>query len=317
MHKKKSFEKAATESIARLPSPLLLALSGGSDSSALFHLFLRQGFDFEVAHVNHCWREESTREAFELESLCDSNKIPFHLKELSAPQEKNNLEEKGREARLLFFREVCQRRGLKGVALAHHAADQAETVLKRIFEGAHLQNLQGLRIKKEWEGLTLFRPLLGVTKASIIEWLTENKLPYFEDPSNADPRFLRGRLRHSILPQLSEQFGKEVASNLNILGERAAELADFLDCQMAPYKKYWTYTDERWSADFSALPFPHPFLGRALLKEFFLKIRLSPSRLNLDVILEHLKRNSCHINLRIGAKTATIHRGFLAISGEK
>src|SRR5258708_5164832 len=116
--------------------PLLLALSGGPDSMALFYQLLDLNHPFQVAHVDHGWRAESSQEGAILEELCREKKIALHLRKLKL--EGANLEDLSRKARLLFFQEVCSKEKLEGVLLAHHADDQAETVLKRVLEGASL-----------------------------------------------------------------------------------------------------------------------------------------------------------------------------------
>ena len=124
---------------------LLLALSGGPDSQALFHLLVEFRYPFRVAHVDHAWRPESAKEAKALEELCRQHKIPFHLKTLNPDEMQGNLEDACRQERLSYFQELSTQWNCQAVVLGHHADDQAETVLKRLFEGASLEKLAGIR----------------------------------------------------------------------------------------------------------------------------------------------------------------------------
>jgi len=208
----------------------LLGLSGGPDSLALFFYLLEKGDPFGVAHVDHGWREESRDEAKELQALAEEYKIPFHLKRLDAI--KGNLENESRNERLKFFKEVCQQFGYEGVILGHHADDQAETVCKRIFEGAPLTKLGAMEEVTHLDGLVVLRPFLKFRKKELQKWL--KKAPFF-DSTNSDPRFLRARMREKLLPDLSQTFGKEIAPSLSAIGEEAKRLKDYLDRKIAPY----------------------------------------------------------------------------------
>lgn len=207
--------------------PFLLALSGGTDSRVLFHILLEIGRPFEAAHLDHGWRPESGEEARALEVLCRAHGVPLHLGRSALAWGKND-EARAREERLRFFGEICAREQLSGVVLAHHADDLAETILKRLFEGASLPKLYGMKEVTEVAGLLLLRPLLKLHKAELSAWGEERGIQGFCDPTNLDPRLLRGRMRTALLPLLSEHFGKNVVSSLLSLGEQAKELEEEL-----------------------------------------------------------------------------------------
>ncbi len=222
--------------------PLLLGLSGGPDSRALFHL-LKDRVALHVAHIDHGWREESAAEAEELRSTCTG--VPFHLTRL-APFDGGNKEDRCREARRAFFREVIETTECQAVVLGHHADDQAETVLKRLLEGAPLVRQGAMREVSTQQGLTLWRPLLSVSKKQIISWLEKRSISYFTDSTNEDPTILRSRMRMEILPQL---FGKEVALPLARHADEAAALKGYLDERIAPLLAQREVTPDSWSLD--------------------------------------------------------------------
>jgi tRNA(Ile)-lysidine synthase len=215
--------------------PILLGFSGGGDSTALLHLLLECQKNFKVdlhlAHLDHGWREESHKEALLLQKKAKKLGVTFHCKHLTNINIKNkkNLEDVYRKERLMFFRELFKKFNYQALVLAHHKDDLAETVLKRIFEGAHLTNLSGILEVTSLEGMIVWRPLLELNKQDLLEYLQKREIAYFDDKTNYEERFLRGRIRQTLLPFIAKQFGKEVASNLSMLSFRAEELRQYLD----------------------------------------------------------------------------------------
>lgn len=220
--------------------PVLIGLSGGPDSMALLHLLRectqKKDLRIGVAHVNHCWRAESSYEAAQLEELVKNLGYSFHLKVLNPSELTGNLEDACRRERLAFFNELTHAYGYQAVILGHHRDDQAETVLKRFLEGASLVNLKGMEEIKRFGHLIVWRPLLNVQKKDILNWLTERKLSFFEDRTNLDSRFLRGKMRTTLIPYLKQEFGKEVTNSLIHSSLEAKELDDFLKSHLQIYR---------------------------------------------------------------------------------
>lgn len=212
---------------------VLLAVSGGVDSLALFEMMVAYNkIRFAVAHVDHGWRASSAEEAAVLKAYVESKGVPFYLLTLNPGELKGNLEDASRECRYAFFKELCEEKGFQGVMTAHHAEDQAETVLKRILEGANLQNLGGILPKRNINGVNVFRPLLSFTKEQLRE-IAKNPI---EDPTNLDPAFLRARMRMTIIPSLEKQFGKNVSSNLLRFADNMKKVNEYLDYQTKKYQ---------------------------------------------------------------------------------
>lgn len=292
--------------------PLLLGLSGGPDSMALFHLLLKVNYPFEVAHIDHGWRPESGQEADILDKICRANGIKFYLKRLQHVSQRNR-EDEARKARLNFFNEIVEKERLSGVTLAHQADDAAETVLKRLFEGASLPKLKGLTPRSVIKGLVIYRPLLKIKKRDLIKWLDGNSIDYFQDSTNLDPHFLRGRMRETLMPLLSTHFGKQITPNLCRLGEAAAELNEFLEELMQPYLSRVRKSEEEISLDFAYDP-PHSlFLWKAVIRNLFEGQQIALSSAVLETILNHLQKGSCHKVLNVGGQVICMHRKQLTI----
>lgn len=278
--------------------PLLIGCSGGPDSKALLHLLFgcRKFFplDLHIAHVDHGWRDESGMEAEKLREEVEGLGLPFYLKTLSINDFRpGNLEEQGREHRLKFFVEVYAKVGAQALLLGHQADDQAETVLKRLFEGASLYSLRGLSLETTLAGMTVWRPLLHIPKKEILAWLAAKGLRYFDDATNRDSRFLRGKMRETILPSLAAAFGKEISGNLCRLGEESREVREYFQGLNRPLL-------ERFKGDLRPfLPMP-PLQLKFLLREWFELEKITVSRETIDEIVLKNRLKEYEISIENG-----------------
>ena len=272
-------------------SPLLLGYSGGPDSKALLYALVEAGIQpLHLAHVDHGWRAESSQEAADLQREAESLGLPFH-RHLVTEKCQGNLEEAGRRARLKFFRSLFERIPFQALLLAHHADDLAETSLKRAFEGARLCSLGGMAKQSSLEGMTVWRPWLGIPKSDLLQYLqTRNLSPLF-DRTNKDPKFLRTRLRQEIIPLLEASFGKNISTNLVVLSERSQELKVYLDDQV---QSLWNSRVEGpWGVRIDVEGVPR-ILQRHLLqgKEGLERFSERFSRESLEIALDALQKGS-------------------------
>ena len=266
--------------------PLLLGYSGGPDSKALLYLLLecRRFFplDLHLAHIDHGWREESRLEAAAVASEAEKLNLHFHLHVLN-PEDfvQGNLESQGREYRYQFFSKLYETLNCQALLIGHHADDQAEVVLKRVFEGSSFFAMSGLSSQSQMKGMQVWRPLLAFHKQDLLNWLMHKKLNYFQDPTNSSDRFLRGRMRQEMMPLLEKSFGKEVASNLCRLGEETREIADYFSELNRPILN-------RGGASLDLNPFlPMPRIQlKYLLKEWMKKEGVAFSKQILDGAVE-------------------------------
>lgn len=176
--------------------PLGLAVSGGPDSLALL-LIAHEAMPgrFAVASVDHGLRPEAAGEVAVVERIAAERGIPFTpIKVALAP---GNVQARAREARYAALAQWAAEAGLGAVATAHHADDQAETLLMRLNRGSGLAGLAGVRARTVIEGseVTLLRPLLGWRKAELASLVAAAGITAVQDPSNTNPDFDRARLR--------------------------------------------------------------------------------------------------------------------------
>jgi tRNA(Ile)-lysidine synthase len=212
---------------------VLVAVSGGADSVALICAMaalrsLSPG-RLIVAHVNHQLRggEAAADERFvlelshRLELPCEVGREPVAERAALAG---DGLEAAARAARYQFFRETAERLGARQVATAHTADDQAETILHRVLRGTGLSGLAGVRrVRPLGPAVTMFRPLLAMRRADVLNYLDDLGQPYRDDATNFDTRFTRNRLRHELLPRLASDFNPQVVDALVRLGRLAGE----------------------------------------------------------------------------------------------
>lgn len=192
---------------------IVLGLSGGSDSVCLFHVLLRlkKEMDFQMIaiHVHHGLRgEEADRDQHFVERLCREEGVPLRLYHTDAKalarEWKMTVEEAGRTYRYQVFYQTAAEGGNGKIATAHHANDQAETMLFHLCRGSGLRGLGGMAPVTETREGILIRPLLSVTKEMVWNYLKKNKLEYCMDSTNGDIHFSRNKIRRQLLPLLQE-----------------------------------------------------------------------------------------------------------------
>ena len=184
---------------------VLIACSGGPDSTALLDALARlappRGWRLSVAHVDHGIRPGSAAEADRVARLAVDRGLPFRALRVEVGAG-GSLQDRARTARHRALRDEAARVGAGVIALGHTADDQAETVLMRALAGASPAGL--LAMAERERGLV--RPLLHVWREATIAYCAALGLEPLDDPSNADPRFLRSRVRHDVIPAIEAVF---------------------------------------------------------------------------------------------------------------
>lgn len=220
----------ARQAMLRQGDTVIVALSGGADSMALFHfLFLesrRLSLRLLAAHVNHGLRgaRADADEAF-VRAQCAARGVPLFVRRLSPPASAG--EDWARRQRYAFFDGLAAAEKAK-VATAHTADDQAETVLLRLARGASARGAAGIPPVRG----PYVRPLLEVTRAQVLAYLAAEGVPHVEDETNAGDAYARNRARHQVLPALESLHPGAGAALARFAGDMR-EVADYLDGQAA------------------------------------------------------------------------------------
>lgn len=219
-------------------SGILVGFSGGADSTALLHLLYEKcktlGIYLCALHVHHGIRgAEADRDAKFCEEVCQRLGVDFTLVRADIPKmaRENGLgvEEMARDFRYSeFAKKVHSDERLSCIATAHNADDNAETVIFNLIRGAGIDGLCGIPPMREFEGVSVIRPLLYAEKCDIVGYLKENGIEYIFDSTNDDTKYTRNYIRHEIMPRLAS-VNPSTLDSIRKMTENLRADADYLE----------------------------------------------------------------------------------------
>ncbi len=190
-------------------SKIVLGVSGGADSLALALacgvLAERGEVEPVVAHVHHHLRAEADDDAAHVESFCRRFRLPFVLRHVYPGNEAGNVSDRARRARYAALVAAAKQSGAAAIAVAHHADDQFETILMALCRGsdAALEGMRWFRALEEIDpSIALVRPFLDAARAECESLCIAAEVAWRDDPSNADPKRARARVRSEVVPVL-------------------------------------------------------------------------------------------------------------------
>ena len=206
---------------------VLVAVSGGADSVALLHI-LRElaptfSLSLHVLHVDHGLRAESVRDAEFVHALGARLGVPVDVERVAIGP--GSVEAAARDARYAALEAWADRLGADRIAVGHSADDQAETVLMRLLDGTGVRGLAGIPPRRG----RVIRPLIETRRQALRDALVAAGQDWVEDETNRDPKFLRNRIRHELLPLLAASYTTDVVPSLARAARRAREMVDALD----------------------------------------------------------------------------------------
>ena len=214
---------------------VLVGLSGGPDSVALLHVLLamqsRWSLVLLVVHLNHQLRGlAAEKESAFVKKLASQLNLPCVIasRDVRSYQAKHRLsmQEAAREVRYAFYHETAETYGAQKIALGHQKDDNAESILMHLLRGTGPRGLSGIPPVRQGR---IIRPLLEETRSQILNFLQHHGLKYLEDPSNADRKYLRNKIRHELLPTLERDFHVDATASLTRLASIARDEESFWD----------------------------------------------------------------------------------------
>lgn len=217
-----------------------MATSGGADSLCLADAILSTTSQHRhtplVAHLDHGLRGEASRgDAAFVQAFAQAHGVPCVIEhadvQAHAKAHTVSIEVAARDLRYAFLARVAHQHTAALVATAHHADDQAETVLMRLLRGTGISGLRGMQVRSPMPNapeITLLRPLLRITRKEIEQYCTECGLHPRHDASNDDPHHTRNRIRHELLPLL-EKYNPNIAATLARLADTLTHDVDIIE----------------------------------------------------------------------------------------
>jgi tRNA(Ile)-lysidine synthase len=267
---------------------ILIAYSGGADSSALLHLLLelREEWSFELflGHFNHRLRPGAEEDELFVRNMAGKFSLPLFVgrEDVRAEAEAMgmNIEEAGRKLRYDFLGKTASEIGRAKVATGHTLTDQAETLLMRLMRGSGLRGLAGIFPVKDD---VIVRPLLRVEREDVEAYLKKKKIEFRVDESNFDRRFLRNRVRLDLLPYLKENFEPAVVQHLGRIAAIIREEDRLLDeITREKARKAIVGKSADISMDLQYLSSLPRALARRVIREFITRLRGSLKKVSFE-----------------------------------
>jgi tRNA(Ile)-lysidine synthase len=286
---------------------LLVALSGGPDSVTLLHVLAglapSEELDLFAAHVNYGLRgAESDGDEAHCRDLCATLDIPLAvMKSPQAPA--GNVQAWARRMRRRWFRELAHEQSCDRIATGHTANDRAETVVLQWLRGAARRGAANMQPRSG----ALIRPLLTTTRAEIEAYLKAKGVAFRTDSTNDTPRYRRNRVRHEVLPLLSDVFGVDAVAALSTSADLYGIEADFLEQEAAQHEHLIEPAPCGLKIPLAPLAELHPALALLVLKRATAQLGVRPRRDRLFRLLDLASRSSGK-RLRLGPH-ATAERG--------
>lgn len=237
------FEKILEGLLCQDGRAVLLAVSGGIDSMCMAELFRRTGHPLVVLHCNFGLRgaESDADEAF-VRDWCEARSLPFESTRFDtaayAAERGISIEMAARDLRYAWFARRSAFYGDAPVAVAHHADDNAETLVLNLLRGTGLEGIRGMRATRPLPGAgSLIRPLLTFSRQEIAAFAAAESLPFREDRTNAGTEYRRNKIRHQVLPvfrEINPAFLDVLARDMAHFDEAARLVGAYYEEHMAP-----------------------------------------------------------------------------------
>lgn len=286
---------------------IAVAVSGGGDSIALALLlkehFKDNGLSLIALTVDHDLRSESADEAAQVARWMAEVAVPHHTLKWTGKKPQTHIQELAREARYRLMADYCRKNSIKYLCLAHHADDQAETILFRLAKGSGVDGLGGMRSVTAYdENLTLLRPLLSVRHDDLITYNMEHRQEWVEDSSNQNIRYARVRIRNSF--DILEREGLTVGRLCRLADRLQAASEIILEATENEYKNNLLFVNtERIEIKYGGLVLCHIEIIAKIIIKAILHFHAGK---NYPVRLEDTERLAARLKQDAGFRGATL-----------
>lgn len=277
--------------LLRRNDTIIAAVSGGVDSVVMLHLLVTLqrmwGWKIVVAHCNFQLRgKESNNDETFVGTTAKRYGLPFYTQQCEtkkiAAHSKRSVQEAAREIRYSFFENL--KRSLKADAIitAHHADDNAETMLINLFRGSGIDGVAGIPVKRD----SIIRPLLTLSRKEIAAYAKLNDLKFREDSSNASNDYTRNFLRNKIIPAIQKRINPSLNETLLTESELFRSLADFLNVETEKAYKRAVRSDQIYSTILSEY---HPIVQQSVILRSLKDLNIEPKSSTVFSIMELLE----------------------------
>ena len=237
----------------------VLAVSGGVDSMVLLESFFKlqkkiKTLNFSVVHIHHHLRKESDEEEEMVRNFCSERNISlevFHWEQ--GVEQTAGIEEKARMFRYQKLKDSMKKNNARYVVVAHHADDQAETVLMKLTRGSTIEGIAGMKTIRPFSKGYLIRPFLTVDKEDLYEYASIHQIPFKEDLTNQSLEYTRNRFRQEIIPLLKQEntkFNQKIQVFTQTLQEQQElilTLADqWMEQELVELSNGWSWNKESY-----------------------------------------------------------------------
>ncbi|MCF6339355.1 MAG: tRNA lysidine(34) synthetase TilS [Sulfurimonas sp.] len=207
----------------------LLAFSGGVDSSALFFILQENGIKFDIAIVDYGLREQSKEEVTYAKDIALKYNLTCHIH--NAQKIEKNFESSARKIRYDFFEKLISSYKYNNLLTAHHLGDRFEWMLMQFCKGAGCVELAGMKSVEQRDNYQLIRPLLGLDKSELLEFLNTKNIIYFQDKSNLNEDIKRNSFRHNYATPLLEKYLNGIKKSFVYLDEDKQNLLEKIEIE--------------------------------------------------------------------------------------
>lgn len=303
------------ESLLTKDDRVIVAVSGGPDSTALLHLLSVMEDIYSTLfaiYIDHGLRPgETDAEIKLLENFCAGLHIDLEISSVDVRGHQrrtgSSLEESARNLRYAALESARIRHEASVIAVAHTADDQVEEMLLRLIRGTGREGLSGMTLKRN----TIVRPLLEEKKQSLVDYLNENSISYCLDSSNSSRRFLRNRVRLDLLPNLEKEFNPSIRTNLLQTAEILRMEEDLLQkiSQEAYARLAHTQVDSTPAQQQQPITVKieirsfldmHPAIQRRILEKVFWKMRTTPGFRQIDSVRDMIASGCTGAEIHLG-----------------